>query len=82
MAWHTYFDETNVENWDVLDFHKAWIHANEGAFDKAGDKLFKSLREISNTSSDVNKVRKANSLLATIKASVFIIMFLGVAIVL
>ena len=79
MAWHTYFDETNVADWDVLEFHKAWIHANEGAFDKAGDKLFKSLRKISNTSSDVNKVRKANS---TIKACVFIIMFLGVAIVL
>jgi hypothetical protein len=76
MSWHPYFDETNVEAWDVLEFHKAWIHAKEGAFDKATDKLSKSLRSISNTSSDVNKVKKADSLLATIKASVFVIMFL------
>ncbi|CAG8587140.1 15989_t:CDS:2 [Gigaspora margarita] len=67
MSWHIYFDEINEEDWNVFDFYRAWIYANEGPFDKATDKLFKSLRAISNTSTDASKVGKANSLLDNIK---------------
>ncbi len=75
-SWHPYFDETDVEDWDILQFHMEWIRANEGnpvnlAYDKSSDKLAKILRTIVNTCKDDKKVTKANSLLAVIKVSYF-----------
>ncbi|KAG9304586.1 hypothetical protein G9A89_020150 [Geosiphon pyriformis] len=73
-SWHPYFDETDVEDWDLLQFHIEWILANEGnpvnlAYDKSSDALTKSLRAIVNSLSDDEKVTKPKSLLADIKAS-------------
>ncbi|CAG8784069.1 38229_t:CDS:10 [Gigaspora margarita] len=58
MSWH--IDE-------IDDYDRAWNHADEGPFDKVTDKFFKSLRTISNTSTDANKVKKTNNLLDNIK---------------
>ncbi|CAB4480388.1 unnamed protein product [Rhizophagus irregularis] len=68
-SWHAYFDETDVEDWDVLQFHIEWIQRNPVnlAYDKSSDTLAKGLRAIVNKCSDDKKVTKAKSLLADIK---------------
>ncbi|CAB5355447.1 unnamed protein product [Rhizophagus irregularis] len=45
-SWHAYFDETDVEDWDVLQFHIEWIQRNPVnlAYDKSSDTLAKGLR--------------------------------------
>ena len=75
-SWHPYFDETDVEDWDILQFHMEWIRANEGnpvnlAYDKSSDTLTKSLRAVVNKCEDDKKVTKAKSLLADIKVNYF-----------
>lgn len=72
-SWHAYFDETDVEDWDVLQFHTEWIQRNPVnlAYDKSSDTLAKSLRAIVNKCSDDKKVTKAKSLLADIKVNYF-----------
>ncbi|CAG8668600.1 13076_t:CDS:2 [Funneliformis caledonium] len=68
-TWNKYFDETNVEDWGTLPFHESWAHTYRDeykklSYDKATDAFFKSLRAITNKSSDIEKVRKAGFLLA------------------
>lgn len=67
MSWH--IDE-------IDDYDRTWNYADEGPFDKVTDKFFKSLRTISNTSTDANKVEKTNNLLDNIKVSFVIIILL------
>ena len=71
-SWHAYFDRTDAEDWNILQFHIEWIQDNERnpvnlAYDKSSDKLAKSLRTIVSTCTDNKKITKANSLLAVIK---------------
>ncbi|CAG8708403.1 505_t:CDS:2, partial [Ambispora leptoticha] len=72
-SWHAYFDRTDAEDWNILQFHIEWIQDNEKnpvnlAYDKSLDTLAKSLRAIVNKHVDDKKVTKAKSLLAVIKA--------------
>ena len=79
-SWHAYFDRTDAEDWNILQFHIEWIQDNERnlvnlAYDKSSDTLAKSLRAIVNKHVDDKKVTKAKSLLAVIKASLLLICF-------
>ena len=29
--WHTYFDNTDLDDWSILGFHQAWIHGVSAA---------------------------------------------------
>ena len=73
-----YFTKTDFTKWDIVDFHRSWIEKHNDrpeklAYKIAADKLTRSLRDIVNSSSDVDAVRKALSLQekANTKASIF-----------
>jgi len=48
-GWHRYFDNNDVNNWNVRDFHETWIRENKSdpkklSYQKASDAMRKSLR--------------------------------------
>lgn len=71
--WHRYFDDNDVDDWSVLGFHETWIYENKDDlkklnYQKANDKITKSLRSLINDCKDELKAQKAAKLLAN-KAS-------------
>ncbi|RUS23770.1 hypothetical protein BC938DRAFT_474650 [Jimgerdemannia flammicorona] len=71
---YVYFDETNIEDWNLADFHQCWIDLyrdlpNRLSYERAIDYLIKSLRAIIETSSDSGKVNKAVNILEKAKVT-------------
>jgi hypothetical protein len=82
-TWNKYFDETDVKDWGTLPFHESWAHTYKDdyeklSYDKATDAFLKSLRTITNKSSDIEKVRKAVFLMFN-QVSIYLIFMCAVA---